>query len=107
MGSLKKPIIDGKLVSFRYKSPLALAKGQQEVGIFTQYIQLLQGILGPDETMKVININKAPWLLAELMQVDLDMLNTPEQQAQATQDQINQAQLQQEQENVEGEQPEQ
>ena len=85
MGLLKKPKIDGKLVQFKYKSPLALAKGQQEIGRFTNWVQLMQGMFGPQVTQMYINPETAPWVIAEQMQVDKRYLNTPEGVKAATQ----------------------
>lgn len=78
MGLLKMPKIDGKLVQFKYKSPLALAKGQAEIGRLTQYVQLLQGMWGPERAMMYVNPEVAPWVIAEQMQVDRRYLNTPD-----------------------------
>ncbi len=86
MGLLPMPKIDGKLVQFKYKSPLALAKGQQEIGRFTNWVQLMQGMFGPQPTQMYVNPDAAPWLLAEMMQVDKRFLNTPEGVKQATQE---------------------
>jgi hypothetical protein len=85
MGILKAPMINNKLVQFKYKSPLALAKGQQEIGRFTQFIQLMQGMFGPEVTKMYINPDVAPWIMAEQMQVDKRYLNTPDGVTQATQ----------------------
>ena len=78
MGLLPMPKIDGKLVQFKYKSPLALAKGQQEIGRFTNWVQLMQGMFGPQPTQIYVNPDTAPWILAEMMQVDKRFLNTPQ-----------------------------
>jgi hypothetical protein len=78
MGLLPRPKIDGKLVTFKYKSPLALAKGQQEIARLTQYIQLIQGMFGPDKAMLYINPEVAPWVIAEQMQIDKRYLNSPD-----------------------------
>lgn len=85
MGLLPMPRIDGKLVQFKYKSPLALSKGQQEIGRFTQWIQLMQGMFGPEATKLYINPDTAPWIIAEQMQVDKRYLNTPQGVKEATQ----------------------
>jgi hypothetical protein len=86
MGLLPQPKIDGKLVQFKYKSPLALAKGQEEISRFTNWVQLMQGIFGPQVTQMFINPEVAPWVIAEQMQVDKRYLNTPEGVKQATQE---------------------
>ena len=85
MGLLRKPKIDGKLVKFKYKSPLALAKGQQEIARLTQYIQLMQGMFGPENAMIYLNPKVAPFVIAEQMQIDKRYLNTPDDVAKAAQ----------------------
>jgi hypothetical protein len=84
-GILPKPKIKGAKVSFQYKSPLALAKNQEQIGRVTQFVQLLQGTLGPEAAKLYINASKYPWMLANLMQLDPDFLNSPEGVAQAAQ----------------------
>lgn len=91
MGLLPRPHIDGKLIQFKYKSPLALAKGQQEIARFTQWFQLIQGMFGPEQAQLYVNPQVAPWVLAEQMQVDKRYLNTPEgvvEAAQSMQDEM-------------------
>ena len=100
------PKIDGKLVQFKYKSPLALAKGQQEIARFTQFIQLMQGMFGPEQTMIYVNPQTAPWVIAEQMQVDKRYLNTPDgvkKAAQMLQNQHDQMQQQQQEMAQQGE----
>ena len=84
MGLLPSPMVDGKLVQFKYKSPLALAKGQQEIARFTQWVQLMQGMFGPEATQMFVNPQTTPWIIAEQMQVDKRYLNTPDGVKQAT-----------------------
>ena len=64
MGLLPMPKIDGKLVQFKYKSPLALAKGQQEIARFTNWVQLMQGMFGPEVTQMYVNPETAPWVIS-------------------------------------------
>lgn len=100
MGLLPKPKMDGNPVRFKYKSPLALAKGQQDIARLTQFIQLMQGIMGPDITQLYINPKTTPYLIANSLQVDTRYLNSPDDVAtamQAMQDkqsQLDQAQIQ-------------
>lgn len=75
-GILLKPQLEGVDIKFEYRSPLALAKGQQDLSVFTQYVQVLQGIMGPDVTQFIINNQEAPYILAEWMQIDPRLLNT-------------------------------
>jgi hypothetical protein len=84
MGILPKPKLNNLELMFEYRSPLALAKGQQDLATLTQYVQVMQGIMGPDVTQLLINANKAPWVIAEWLQLDVRLLNTqPEMQATA------------------------
>lgn len=89
-GLLPWPKIKGVKVKFSYRSPLALAKGQQDISRFTQYFQLMQGIYGAGPAAMFINPGEAPFIIAEQMQVDKRYLNTPEQVAQAAQNAQNQ-----------------
>lgn len=101
MGLLPKPVIqneDGTVVpiKFQYRSPLALAKGQQEIARLTQFIQLMQGIWGPESTTIYLNPKTGPYLLQESLQLDPRYLNTPDEVAkvlQNLQNQQNQAQM--------------
>jgi hypothetical protein len=95
MGLLPYPQIDRKMISFVYRSPLALAKGQEQIARFTQYFQLLQGISGPEAAQIFINPMEYPYLLADLMQIDNRLLNAPaqvQQTMQAQQDKRNEMQ---------------
>jgi hypothetical protein len=89
MGLLPYPQIDRKMISFVYRSPLALAKGQEQIARFTQFFQLLQGISGPEAAQIFINPMEYPYLLADLMQIDNRLLNAPAEVAQVMQDQQN------------------
>ena len=101
-GILRKPKMDGAKMVFHYQSPLALSKGMEKVSSFTQFYQLLQGVMGESNAITYVNASKAPYILANYMQVDPALLNTEKQHAQAMQDaqdmMVNQEQEQQEQE---------
>lgn len=79
MGLLPWPVVKGAKVNFRYRSPLALAKGQQDIARFTQYYQLMQGVFGAGPALMYINPGLAPYLIAEQMQVDARYLNSAEE----------------------------
>lgn len=85
-GLLSIPKIKGAKLNFRYRSPLALAKGQQDIARFTQYYQLMQGVFGAGPALMYINPGLAPYLIAEQMQVDTRYLNSPEEVQKAAQD---------------------
>jgi len=76
MGILPKPDLKGIKIAFQYRSPLALAKGQEQIARFTQYFQILQGIMGPEMASAFVNPGEFPWMLADLMQIDTRFLNT-------------------------------
>jgi hypothetical protein len=77
MGLLPYPKVGDTPIVFKYKSPLALAKGRADVERFTQWIQLMQGIMGPDESKIYINPKTTPYMLAESLQVDERYINKP------------------------------
>lgn len=85
MGKLPYPEMDGMPIKFKYKSPLALSKGKAEVEKFTQFVQLLQGIMGPDAAQLYINPKTTPYILAEYLQVDERLLNKPKDVAETMQ----------------------
>lgn len=78
MGKLPYPEVGGMPIIFKYKSPLAKAKGRADVEAFTQYVQLMQGIMGPEATQLYINPKTTPYMLAEMLQIDERFLNKPE-----------------------------
>jgi hypothetical protein len=84
-GILPFPKVNGIPVKFRYKSPLSLSKGRADAERFIQYVQILQGIMGPDVTQLYINPKTTPYLLGEMLQVDERFLNKPKAVAQIMQ----------------------
>ncbi len=96
MGLLPKPNLKGIKIIFNYRSPLALAKGQEQIARFTQYFQILQGVLGPEVSQIYLNPKEFPFLLADLMQIDNRFLNSVEGVQAAAQNLQNQVSQQQE-----------
>jgi len=90
MGKLPHPKIGKLPIIFKYKSPLALVAGQQEVSKFIQYVQTLQGIMGPDAAQIYINPRTTPYMLAESLQIDTRYLNNPDAVAEVMQNVQNQ-----------------
>lgn len=90
MGILPYPEVGNVPIIFKYKSPLALSQGRAEVERFTQWVQLMQGTMGPDATQLYINPKTTPYMLAENLQVDDRYLNKPEAVAKAMQQVQNQ-----------------
>ncbi len=89
-GILPKPEIEGIPIKFRYKSPLQLIQGQQDIARFTQWVQLMQGSMGPEVTQIYINPKTTPYKLAELLQVDPEFLNDADKVAEVMQNIQNQ-----------------
>lgn len=106
IGLLPYPEVNGLPIKFRYKSPLALAQGRAEVEKFVQYIQVMQGVMGPEASQLYINPKTTPYMLAKMMQIDERFLNKPEQVAQIAQQLLNKQSLM-EMANPAGEMPEQ
>ncbi len=78
MGILPYPEIGGLPIKFKYKSPLDLAKGRENVERFVQYVQVMQGVMGPDATQLYINPKTTPYMLADMLQIDDRFLNKPD-----------------------------
>ncbi len=79
MGLLPYPKMNGIPIVFKYQSPLELAKGRAIVERFTQWVQLMQGTMGPDATQLYINPKTTPYMLAKALQVDERFLNKPDE----------------------------
>jgi hypothetical protein len=92
MGKLPYPKVGNIPIVFKYKSPLAISKGLGDVERFTRWIQLMQGVMGPEASQLYVNPKTTPYMLAEALQVDERYLNKPkdvERVAQQIQDQHN------------------
>jgi hypothetical protein len=85
MGILPYPETNGQRIRFKYRSPLSLIKGQNEVAKFIQYVQTLQGIMGPQATQLYINPKTTPYLIAKDMQINPEFLNKPDDVARTMQ----------------------
>lgn len=90
MGKLPYPRLGDIPIVFKYKSPLALVKGQQELGRFTNFMQVLQGVMGPEAAQIYINHETTPYLIAEWLQVDARLLNKPDKVKEVMQQMQNQ-----------------
>jgi hypothetical protein len=93
MGLLPYPNVGGLPIKFKYKSPLSLAKGRADAEKFIQFVQIMQGIMGPDATQLYINPKTTPYMLADMLQIDSRFLNTPSSVAQVMQDMQNKKSL--------------
>ncbi len=81
MGKLPYPELGDIKITYKYKSPLALVKGQQDMARFVQFVQTMQGIMGPEATQLYINPKTTPYLLGDSLQIDSRYLNGPEEVA--------------------------
>jgi hypothetical protein len=79
MGLLPYPDIGGIPIVFKYKSPLELAKGRADTERLVQFVQVMQGIMGPEATQIYINPKTTPYMIAKMLQVDERFLNKPEE----------------------------
>lgn len=95
MGILLRPNIKGMPLQFKYRSPLALAKGQEQLARFTQFVQVMQGIMGQQVSQLYINPKTTPYLLSQALQVDPRFLNKPADVAAVMQQVQNQQNAQQ------------
>lgn len=93
MGLLPYPNVGGIPIVFKYKSPLALSKGRADVERFVQYVQVMQGIMGPEATQLYINPKTTPYMIAEMLQIDERFLNKPEDVQRVMQQQQNKQSL--------------
>jgi len=80
-GVLKKPKLKNNEIRIQYKSPLVINQNQADVQSSLQYFQLLQGVLGPEQTLIFMNTIKYPEWLAEKMGVDPNIINSSTQVA--------------------------
>jgi hypothetical protein len=62
---------------------------------FIQFVQTMQGIMGPEATQVYINPATTPYLLADSLQIDARYLNDPNAVAQTMQNVQNQHNMQQ------------
>lgn len=106
MGLLPYPDVGGIPIAFKYKSPLQLSKGRADVERFVQYVQVMQGIMGPEATQLYINPKTTPYMIAEMLQIDERFLNKPEDVQQVMQQVQNEYSLNK-LANPQGEMPEQ
>ncbi len=95
MGKLPFPKLGDIPILFKYKSPLLLVKGQQDLSRFQQYVQTLQGIMGQEAAQIYINFKEMPYILAEALQIDTRLLNKPKAVAEVMQQLQNQHNQQQ------------
>lgn len=77
-GLLPKLVIDGKVVTARYKSPLTQSQGQQDVDTFLRYQQTMQAIVGAESAIVYLKPEQIGVWTAEKMGVDSTLINSKE-----------------------------
>lgn len=78
-GLLPRLVVNGREITLKYKSPLTVSQGQQDVQVFLQYQQIMQNLMGPEAALTYLNTVKAPNWIANKLGVDPSILNTEEQ----------------------------
>jgi hypothetical protein len=95
-GFLDKLIINDREVKIKYRSPLTISQGQQDVDTFMNYLNIMQGFVGPEMTAAYVNTVKfSPWLASKLG-VDQTLINTEDQmqaQLQRSNDELQQLKM--------------
>jgi hypothetical protein len=77
-GLIARPKVNQKEIKIKYKSPLTISQGQQDVSIFMQYMQAMAGLMGPEASQMYVNTAEYPSWLAKKMGVDPNLVNTKE-----------------------------
>lgn len=78
-GLLPRITINGREITLKYKSPLTVSQGQQDVEVFMQYQQIMQGLMGAEAALAYLNTVKVPAWIANKLGVDPSLINTEEQ----------------------------
>jgi len=78
-GLLPKIVIDGKVISVKYKSPLSATQGQQDVQNFVQYQQIMQSIVGPESALLYCKPEQVGEWIANKMSIDQKLYKTSEE----------------------------
>ncbi len=87
MGKLPEEInLDDKWASISYQSPLLENQKDQELESIERYAQTIDQIAGPQAAMQTFNLPKAVRKIAEITNVDLDIVKTEGQIMQTLQD---------------------
>lgn len=92
-GKIQPIVIDGKEITIKFTSPLAKQQDQMDIGVITNYAQVLATTgIPPQEIAKYVKFEEIPYYIGENMGVPSKLLRTEEesnvyqvQQAQAMQ----------------------
>jgi hypothetical protein len=77
-GLLPRITINGRAITLKYKSPLTVSQGQQDVQVFLQYQQIMQNLMGPEAALVYLDTVKVPTWIANKLGVDPSLLNSEE-----------------------------
>ncbi len=78
-GLLPRLVINGREITLKYKSPLTVSQGQQDVETFLRYVQVMQGLMGPEATLTFMNTIEVSVWIGNKLGVDPSLINTKEQ----------------------------
>jgi len=66
--------LNGKKIDLEYQSPLVVAQGQLKVQTFLQYQQAMQGVIGPDNAIAMLNPVQVSYWMADQLGVETNLL---------------------------------
>lgn len=82
-GRLPKDLnIDGKHINIRYKSPLVRSSSVQKIQNLQNYNTIMQSIVGPQLSLGTMNLQLLPFYLGDKLDVDDDLIKSPDEVAQ-------------------------
>lgn len=73
-GLLEPLMVNNQRVQIRYQSPLVVAEGQKNVQSYVEYVQVIQGIMGPDIATAIQNPIEVPAWIAEQLNINKRLL---------------------------------
>lgn len=68
--------VNGRELDLEYQSPLVIAQGQLNVQSFLQYVQALQGIIGPEKAQLYINPVEAPFWMSDQLGIPAEVMSS-------------------------------
>jgi hypothetical protein len=80
-GEIKLPSIGGNVIDVRSESPLSSAQSLQDVQRFQQYVGTLAQAFGPQQAILILNSQRSAEWLRSQFGLDVQLVNTPEEQA--------------------------
>lgn len=75
-GLMQPIVINGTQINLKYKSPLVIEQGSQDVQTFMTYYQVLQSIVGPEQSQVYIKPAKLGAWLGDKFHIDQTIINS-------------------------------